>query len=124
MMKPTNQLVNPMLTDYYQITMAYAYWKAGVHEEEAVFDLFFRKNPFGGEFAIYAGLSEKLRLFESFLLRGGSIHEAGSPHEERVEVSFHFCHLASVRLDGQVDAAIQLAHTRSILRGALAGRPG
>ncbi len=63
-MLPTNQLVNPMLTDFYQITMAYAYWKAGVHEQEAVFDLFFRKNPFGGEFAIYAGLSEKLRLFE------------------------------------------------------------
>jgi len=65
-MEPTNKLVNPMLTDFYQITMAYAYWKAGVHEEEAVFDLFFRKNPFRGEFAIYAGLEEKLRLFENF----------------------------------------------------------
>jgi len=65
-MEPTNKLVNPMLTDFYQITMSYAYWKAGVHEEEAVFDLFFRQNPFRGEFAIYAGLEEKLRLFESF----------------------------------------------------------
>ena len=65
-MKPTNGLVNPMLTDFYEITMAYAYWKAGVHEEEAVFDLFFRQNPFRGEFAIYAGLEEKLRLFENF----------------------------------------------------------
>ena len=65
-MEPTNKLVNPMLTDFYQITMAYAYWKAGVHEEEAVFDLFFRTNPFKGEFAIYAGLEEKLRLFENF----------------------------------------------------------
>ncbi len=65
-MEPTNKLVNPMLTDFYQITMSYAYWKAGVHEEEAVFDLFFRRNPFRGEFAIYAGLEEKLRLFENF----------------------------------------------------------
>ena len=65
-MEPTNQLVNPMLTDFYQVTMAYAYWKAGVHEEEAVFDLFFRKNPFHGEFAIYAGLEEILRLYEHF----------------------------------------------------------
>jgi nicotinate phosphoribosyltransferase len=65
-MEPTNKLVNPMLTDFYQITMSYAYWKAGVHEEKAVFDLFFRKNPFRGEFAIYAGLEEKLRLFENF----------------------------------------------------------
>ncbi len=55
-----------MLTDFYQITMSYAYWKAGVHQEEAVFDLFFRKNPFKGEFAIYAGLEEKLRLVENF----------------------------------------------------------
>ena len=55
-----------MLTDFYEITMAYAYWKAGMHEEEAVFDLFFRKNPFQGEFAIYAGLGEKLKLFENF----------------------------------------------------------
>ena len=65
-MEPTNKLVNPMLTDFYQITMAYAYWKAGVHEEKAVFDLFFRLNPFHGEFAIYAGLEEKLRLFETY----------------------------------------------------------
>lgn len=65
-MEPTNKLVSPMLTDFYQITMAYAYWKAGVQEEEAVFELFFRKNPFRGEFAIYAGLEEKLRLFENF----------------------------------------------------------
>jgi nicotinate phosphoribosyltransferase len=65
-MEPTNKLVSPMLTDFYQISMAYAYWKAGMHEEQAVFDLFFRLNPFRGEFAIYAGLEEILRLFENY----------------------------------------------------------
>ena len=49
-MLQTNNLVGPMLTDYYQLTMAYAYWKSGRQDEPAVFDLFFRKNPFGGEF--------------------------------------------------------------------------
>eukprot|EP00123_Amoebidium_parasiticum_P017899 comp24022_c0_seq2/m.42960 comp24022_c0_seq2/g.42960 ORF comp24022_c0_seq2/g.42960 comp24022_c0_seq2/m.42960 type:complete len:383 (-) comp24022_c0_seq2:11-1159(-) len=59
---PTNPLVTPLLTDLYQLTMAYAYWQAGRHEEHAIFDLFFRKNPFGGEYTIFAGLDEVLRF--------------------------------------------------------------
>lgn len=33
---PTNPMVTPLLTDLYQFTMAYAYWKAGKHTERAV----------------------------------------------------------------------------------------
>lgn len=33
---PTNPMVSALLTDMYQITMAYAYWKAGKHEDRAV----------------------------------------------------------------------------------------
>jgi len=58
--------LDPLETDLYQLTMAYAYWKAGRHEEEAVFDVFFRRCPFGGEYAIYAGLEEVLRFVENF----------------------------------------------------------
>ena len=64
--KPTNSFVCPMLTDMYQISMTYAYWKGGKADEDAVFDLFFRKAPFSGEFAIFAGLDEVLPLLESF----------------------------------------------------------
>lgn len=42
-------LINPIHTDMYQITMAYSYFKQGKHNEEAAFELFFRKSPFGGE---------------------------------------------------------------------------
>ncbi|MCX6744874.1 MAG: nicotinate phosphoribosyltransferase [Candidatus Parcubacteria bacterium] len=65
-MKPTNPLVNPMLTDLYQLTMAYAYWKSNRHNVPAVFDLFFRKCPFQGEFAIFAGLEEVLKFVANY----------------------------------------------------------
>jgi nicotinic acid phosphoribosyltransferase len=41
-----NDLVNPLLTDFYQFTMIYAHWKNNRNKEKAVFDLYFRKCPF------------------------------------------------------------------------------
>lgn len=61
-----NSLSTSLLTDTYQITMAYAYWKNGTHVRSAAFDLFFRKNPFGGEFTVFAGLEECLRFISNF----------------------------------------------------------
>lgn len=65
-MLPSSSFVSPMLTDLYQLTMAYAYWKSGKINDLAVFDLFFRKNPFGGEFTIFAGLEEVLKYVSTF----------------------------------------------------------
>ncbi|BES91672.1 Nicotinate phosphoribosyltransferase [Nesidiocoris tenuis] len=61
-----NGIVQPLLTDLYQITMAYAYWKSGRIKDVAVFDLFFRQNPFQGEFTIFAGLDECLKFLQNF----------------------------------------------------------
>ena len=55
--KELNNAVQPLLTDLYQLSMAYAYWKSQKNDV-AVFDLFFRKNPFTGEFTVYSGIEE------------------------------------------------------------------
>ncbi len=44
-----------LLTDLYQLTMAYGYWKQGHANKEAIFHLFFRKNPFQGGYVVTAG---------------------------------------------------------------------
>lgn len=63
---PTNPLVTALLTDLYQITMTYAHWRIGKHQDPAVFELFFRKNPFHGAFTIFCGLDECLKHIQSF----------------------------------------------------------
>lgn len=49
-----------LLTDFYQFTMAQAYFDQGRHQHDAVFHLFFRKNPFGGNWTIAAGIKDAL----------------------------------------------------------------
>jgi nicotinate phosphoribosyltransferase len=56
----------PLVNDLYQLTMAYGYWKEGKHEDGAVFDYFFRRCPFGGEFAVFAGLADLLDFVQGF----------------------------------------------------------
>jgi len=52
---------NPALfTDLYQLTMAFGYWKAKLHTHQSVFHLFYRKNPFGGGYALAAGLADAI----------------------------------------------------------------
>lgn len=55
-----------LLTDLYQLTMAYGYWKLGRADQHAVFHLFFRKPPFGGGYAIAAGLEQAVEYLEAF----------------------------------------------------------
>lgn len=68
-MKITSELYRPslaLLTDLYQLTMAYGYWKSGDAEKESVFNLFFRKHPFHGGFTITCGLAYAIDFLENF----------------------------------------------------------
>lgn len=53
-------------TDQYQLTMGQVYFKKGEAQQPAVFDYFFRKLPFEGGFAVFAGLETLLDILEDF----------------------------------------------------------
>ncbi|MBI5239948.1 MAG: nicotinate phosphoribosyltransferase [Elusimicrobia bacterium] len=74
-----------LLTDLYQLTMAQGYWKSGLERHEAVFHLYFRKNPYAGSYALAAGLGlaaeylERLRFTEDDLAYLASLPGDGRP---------------------------------------------
>ena len=53
-------------TDLYQINMAESYWADGIHNRKAVFELYFRKLPFGNGYAVFAGLERMLEYLKNF----------------------------------------------------------
>ncbi|CAF4314777.1 unnamed protein product [Adineta steineri] len=82
-------IVQPLLTDLYQISMAYAYWKNRKHEEIAVFDLYFRKNPFGGEFTLFAGLEECLKFINNYKFQSTDIDYLRTTLPNYIEKEFY-----------------------------------
>lgn len=55
-----------LLTDLYQLTMAYSYWKSDTENKEAVFHLYFRKPPFNSGIAIACGLHLTIDFLKKF----------------------------------------------------------
>jgi nicotinate phosphoribosyltransferase len=55
-----------LYTDYYELTMAHGYFRNSRQEEKAVFDYFFRTNPFDNGFTIFAGLRDLMDLIQHF----------------------------------------------------------
>ena len=53
-------------TDLYQINMAESYWAEGIHNRKAIFEVYFRKLPFGNGYAVFAGLERILEYLKQF----------------------------------------------------------
>ncbi|MFC0296546.1 nicotinate phosphoribosyltransferase [Geobacillus jurassicus] len=68
-------------TDLYQINMVETYWEDGMHERRAVFEVFFRKLPFGNGYAVFAGLERVIQFLQQFRFSDSDIdylrHELG-----------------------------------------------
>lgn len=96
-----------LLTDLYQLTMCYGYWKAGLENRESVFHLFFRKRPFHGGFTIAAGLETVVEYLENFHFDASDLSYLstlrGADDEPLFEPAF-FDYLAQMQFSCHVDA--------------------
>lgn len=99
-----------LLTDFYQITMAYAYWKRGMSEDEAVYHLFFRKRPFKGGFSLSAGLEGVIDYLQNYRFHASDIAYLADLKGEEREPLFEEAflkYLASLRFSCHVDAILE-----------------
>ncbi len=76
MNQPTHR--SALLTDLYQLTMANGYYDSGRYQEEAVFHLYFRRNPFGGAFALNCGLELAIDYLQNLTFPVEDIQYLGS----------------------------------------------
>jgi nicotinate phosphoribosyltransferase len=81
-------VISPLLTDLYQLTMAYGYWKLGMHDREAVFQLIFRKNPFKGNYAVACGLASVIDFLQDWQFAADDLAYLGSLKSGNGEVLF------------------------------------
>lgn len=54
-----------LLCDFYEFTMSQGYFKNNKKDQICYFDIFFRKIPDSGSFAIFAGLEDILDFVEN-----------------------------------------------------------
>jgi len=106
----TNKLYDTslsLLTDLYQVTMAYGYWKTKTAEKEAVFNLYFRKNPFNGGFTIACGLANVIGYIDNFGFSKKDLRYlrtlTGNDGEPLFEEAF-IDYLADLKLTCDIDA--------------------
>lgn len=96
-----------LLVDLYHLTMAYGFWKRGMTQTRAAFHLFFRRRPFGGEFAISAGLEIAMEYVRNFHFSSSDLaflatlkHPDG---KEMFETAF-LDYLSTLRITCDIDA--------------------
>lgn len=96
-----------LLTDLYQLTMAYGYWKAGIAEQQAIFHLFFRKPPFQNNYTIACGLQMVIDFIQDFRFEQEDIDYlaslTGNDGQALFEAAF-LEYLTQYRFQGNIDA--------------------
>ena len=76
----TNMMNLTMLMDFYEFTMANGYFEQGFIDRIAYFDMFFRKVPDGGGYAIMAGVEQLIDYLRDLKFSGGDIEYLREKH--------------------------------------------
>ena len=82
-----------MICDFYELTMSNGYFKSGIYKKQAYFDVFFRKVPDSGGFAIAAGLEQVIEYVKNFKFEDSDIEyfkSKGCFDEEFIEYLKNF----------------------------------
>jgi nicotinate phosphoribosyltransferase len=105
-----SQLYRPslaLLTDFYELTMAFAAWKSGASGKEAAFTLSFRNSPFHGGFTVAAGLEQVIDFVEHYRFADDDLDflagQRGADGAPLFEPAFLEA-LRGLRLDLDIDA--------------------
>ena len=61
-----------LITDFYELTMMHGYYLEQ-HDSKAVFDMFYRNNPFQGGYTIFTGIEELIDKLEGLRFRDSDI---------------------------------------------------
>ncbi|WP_278912457.1 nicotinate phosphoribosyltransferase [Deinococcus wulumuqiensis] len=93
--------LSPLLTDLYQLTMMQGYVLSGLHRQEATFDLYFRRLPFEGGYAVWAGLEPMLDWLEGLRFTEADLDDLASLGQFRPEF---LAALRGWRFSGEVTA--------------------
>ncbi|MBO9606927.1 MAG: nicotinate phosphoribosyltransferase [Paenibacillaceae bacterium] len=89
-------------TDKYQINMMYAHWVHGTLNDRAVFEVYFRKLPFGNGYAVFAGLERLVRYIRE--LRFGEAEIAYLRTQEEGYREAFYEELRRFRFTGAISA--------------------
>lgn len=90
-------------TDLYQLNMAYSFFKDNIHEKKAVFEVFFRKNPFSNGYVVFAGLERVVEYIENF-----QFNEEDLAYVKTLDYDDDFIdYLANLKFSGKIRSAIE-----------------
>jgi len=109
-MSAVRELYRPTLatlTDLYELTMGSGYLSTGLAERHAVFTLSFRSLPFGGGYAVAAGLDDALEILENLRFEAADIEHLASLRGVTGKPLFPVAfldHLAALAFTCDVDA--------------------